>query len=265
VHAFLAATAGALVITSTASAAFLGISWELVDPVLEGWTGGDDGYDVSALDTYRIYGTFSDDNGSVAAVGHVIPGGSDRHFSLTSSSGSFFNSTADGSSDLPPNPDLFGRPGSRDLQWDTFVTIGAAAERVPTTEVAPLFTEQAMGMIGNFMLEDTGWFVAGLPPQGNTVDNRVLIAQLTVAEGVGIIGDNWCVRGREEQGNVGSAFQTIESFRIPPIPAPGVVALLAVGGLVGSRRHRSEPDHGRRARRAGRRSRDPDASPTRVG
>ena len=227
----LSGLTGAFVVASAASAAFTGISWSEVDSAALGWDAA--GYDPAALDTYRVYAAFDDNLGLVTGVGDIQD---EIDFSLTSTDGAFWNSTNAGAGDLPPNPGFF--PVFADLQWDTFVTIGAAAEETPVTNAAPGFSSQAMGLAGDFILDDTGWFASGFPEQGNAVDGKVLIAQITVAAGVGVDGRNWRVSGLAEQGNGESAYDMFADFSIPAIPAPGVLALLGVAGLVSTRRRR---------------------------
>jgi len=227
----LSGLAGAFAVAGVASAAFTGITWEKVDSAGLGWDLK--GYDEAALDSYRIYASFDDNLGLVTGVGDIQD---EIDFSLSSTDGSFFNGTSALAGDFPNNPALWNTAGFEDGQWDTFVTIGATGEAAPVTGGAPGFGEQAMGMVGDFTLDDTGWFVSGFPVQGDAADGRVLIAQVTVAEGVGVNGDNWRVSGLAESGNSDSAYDMFDSFEIPPIPAPGVLALLGIAGLVSSRR-----------------------------
>lgn len=229
----LSGLTGAFVVASAASAAFTGITWSEVDSAALGWDAA--GYDPAALDTYRVYAAFDDNLGLVTGVGDIQD---DVDFSLTSTDGAFWNATSALAGDFPNNPALWETPGFEDGQWDTFMTIGAAGEPTPVTSAAPGFTSQAMGLAGDFILDDTGWFVSGFPEQGNAVDGKVLIAQITVAAGVGVDGRNWRVSGLAEQGNGESAYDIFADFSIPAIPAPGVLALLGVAGLVSTRRRR---------------------------
>ena len=223
----LAGVAGAMFVAGSAPAAYTGLVVESY--IGAGWEMA--GYDASALDTYRVYATFDDALGVITAVGD-----SSGLFELTSRDGSFFNSTNPGAGDLPSNPGFW--PTFADLQWDTFVTVGAEGELVPTTGGAPGFTTQAAGLTGDTFLNNTGWFVSGFPAQGDAVNGRVLVAQLTVNEGIGVDGRNWRVSGLTESGNSNSSFDILSDFSAPTIPAPGAVALLGLVGLVSRRRRR---------------------------
>jgi hypothetical protein len=239
----LAGAAGAFVISGMASAAYvgmggpddlnMGLTAELVDPVAEGWDLL--GYDAGALDTYRVYANFDENGGAITAIGAA-----DLVFELGSRDGAFVNSAF--GSDFAPNPLFTG--AFPDLLWDTFATIGetvaTGAGGVPLTTASPGFNDgpggaQAFGMVGNFTMLNSGWFVAGFPDVGNAVNGQVLVAQLTVADGVGVFGTNWRVSGIDETG---ASFDIISNFDSQFIPAPGAIALLGLAGLVSGRRRR---------------------------
>jgi hypothetical protein len=159
-------------ITCPGAPNFTGLVAELVDPVAEGWDVL--GYDASALDTYRIYATFMDDNALVTAVGDAV-----GLFELRSSDGSFFNAAV-GSDFAPVSVFVDEFP---DTLWDTFVTIG-----------------------------------------GDAVDGRVLVAQLTVNEGVEVTGLNWRVSGVDL--NESTFFDILACF---PLPCSGFPATAGGG------------------------------------
>ena len=210
----------------SASAAFTGLTAELY--LGDTWIA--DGYDTTALDTYRVYATFDNDNASVLTVGDV--GGDGLSFSISSSDGAFFNDPL--GNDFAPNPLLFGTSPS--LQWDTYMTIGEAVGSGPggiaMTTGAPGFDVQAAGLTGNRLLDDTGVFSLDLA-QGNASGGRVLVGQFTVAEGVNVTGINWMIGGIADflPYEVAAAFSTA-------IPAPGAVALLGLAGVIGRHRRR---------------------------
>lgn len=205
---------GVLVAAATAphsSAAFVGVTVELVDAQAEGWTS--QGYDDNALDTYRIYATF-DGPSLVASVGDAEVGPS---FRLESGNGTFVNAPAFDSM-LPPDPALVA--GSPSLAWDTFVTIGALAEPTPVTKLTAGFAAQAQGIEGDFFLNDEAWFVEGTPDQAMTdVLDRVLVAQVTVDEGIAIIGTNWSVFGITDGVTFVRTVDRFSSTMLPPCPA----------------------------------------------
>jgi hypothetical protein len=226
----LASLAGSFMVAGSASAAFMGLTTELVGGTeLEGWV--DDGYDASMLDTYRVYAQFDQAGVDVTAVGDAANDG--ITFSTTSTDGAFFNSSF--GSDFAPNPSFIGV--APDLQWDTFVTIGEnpamGAGGVPVTGAAPGFSEQAAGLVGDFTLDDTGYFVAAFPDfAASDEEGLVLIAQFTVAEGVHVEGLNWRVSSVTD-GVLADDFGDFNT-----IPAPGALALLGLAGIASRRRRR---------------------------
>ena len=168
----------------------LGLTAELVDPVAEGWDVA--GYDASALDTFRVYAVFDQ---AVSVVGLGDSSDDSILFDLTLSNGQFYN---DGmGSDLPPNSSFTGTFPS--MLWDTFVTIGEPTGLgpggVPVTSISPDFGTQAAGLVGSFSLVGDGWYVAGFPAQGDSVADRVLVAQFTVDQGEQVSGTNWRISG----------------------------------------------------------------------
>lgn len=241
----LAGATGALLVSGMASAAFTGLSAVAVDSAAEGW----DSLGYAGLTTYRIYANF-DGLGQITAVGAA-----DLPFEMGSRDGSFVNSAF--GSDFAPNPLFTGV--APDTLWDTFVTIGETVASgpggVPVTAGSPGFNdgdngEQALGLVGDFTMFNAGWFVSGFPAIGDSAPytgldptletddvvngNGVLVAQLTVAEGIGVFGLNWRVSGLDENGD---EFVIISGFD-SQIPAPGALALLGLAGFVSGRRRR---------------------------
>ena len=220
----LAAAAGSMIAAGSASAAFTGLD-------AESFVGADwvaNGYDESALDTYRVYATFDTPISSVLAVGDNADDGIE--FSLRSSNGAFVNDAA--GSDFAPNPTFL--PFAPAVRWDTYITIGEAMGMGPggvaMTFGTPGFASQAAGLTGDFTLDNAGFFQT-MMPLGEAVNGRVLVAQITVTEGATVTGENWVITGLD----VGFPFEALGSFTTA-IPAPGALALLGLAGLVGRRR-----------------------------
>jgi hypothetical protein len=119
-----------------------------------------------------------------------------------------------------------------DLAYDTFVTMNkeSTLDAGPPTALEPGSAFSATGFTG-------GWFTDGDAPQ-TTGQLSYLIAQLSVEDYSptafmdGTLTVAWKTSG-------GSAIFTEDSFFATVVPpAPGTVALLALGGLAGSRRRR---------------------------
>jgi hypothetical protein len=225
----LLAAAPAALLMMPANAALVDIVAELVDPVAEGWDVA--GYDASALDTYRIYAVFDTDV-SLAGVGDA--GEEGTSFTVVSSDGSFFNAAL--GSDFAPNPLFTGT--APDTLWDTFVTIGEVVAGgpggVPITSAAPDFNDgvggaQANGLVGDFTLDDTGWYIAAFPPIADSDENgQILIAQFTVNQGVQIAGTDWRL-SYAVGGEGGEPFDEFGSF-VTPLPPSTLFVDAGAGG-----------------------------------
>ena len=222
----LMAAAGAMFVASAASADFAGVSVEQVsnpDWVANGYAG---------FTTYRVYVNFTSDADMMTSV-FGAPG---LPLSMNSSDGSFYNSSGPG---LASNfaPDDFTAPPFNlwDNQWDTYVSLDATMASGNVTSYAP--SGAAIGadtsdLAGNFTLTNHSWFVtpddqdsSGQGIAGS--DMRVMIAQLTVAEGEDVFGTiNIALRDGTQ----------LTGLEFTSIPAPGALALLGLAGLASRRR-----------------------------
>ena len=215
---FALITSGTLVLTAPASAAFLGLVFEVY--IGDGWI--ENGYNTSALVTYRLYADFDyeGDDGVLSAFGiRDVP------MSANSTDGLFHNSPVGLDSLTAPEDLRF--LGIWENQWDTYVTIGTDTAEGDATGLSPGFAAETNGLASDWVTENAGWFVTpddgqsrGLPP--------LQLAQFTVAAGQEVFGTiNLLLR---EGGQV-------EGLRFGA-PAPGTLAVLILAQIVGSRRRR---------------------------
>jgi len=220
-RSFGLAAAAAAATTTAAQANFVDIVVVPVDPVAEGWTSN--GYDAGALDTYRIYAQFDDDTVDLYAIGDVANDA--RQFIVTTSDGEFVNDPLGG--DFAPN--AFFIPTFPEIAWDTYLTIGEVVGSGPggiaITGPAPTFTTQAGGLAGDFILDDTGFFIVGFPPIGNPINGLVIIAQFTVNEGVSIQATDWRLTYLDTFGEITDVFVDFEAA--PPLGPPSFLGLTA--------------------------------------
>jgi hypothetical protein len=110
-----------------------------------------------------------------------------------------------------------------DLQWDTYVTFGVTADSDAT--LAPNFEPQANGLVGDFTLDDSGWVTQPIMA-GET--GRVLIAQLTVGDGISIDGSDWMICW-STPGIFGELVWEAADFSVPGVPGPPTAGLFLLG------------------------------------
>lgn len=202
---------------TAANAAFVGLTADnYVGPgwVANGFTG---------LEAWRIYADFnSPDDFLVSVFGSPL-----NPMTVTQQNGTFFNSVVANSltAPMPLTPAIWSN------QWDTYVTIGLDTAVGDATSTSPGFEAQVGGLAGNFTADNAAWYVTPADPQGdagNYPGNDVMIAQFTFATG------EWA-EGFVSLQFEGGGQALDESFYAP---APGVLALLGLAGLAGTRRRR---------------------------
>jgi hypothetical protein len=202
---------------TAANAAFVGLTFE--NYVGAGWAANG----FSGLTAWRIYADFnSPDDFLVSVFGSPL-----NPMSMSSSDGAFFNSIVANSltAPLPLMPAIWSN------QWDTYVTIGLDTNIGDATGLSPGFAGEVGDLAGNFTASNAAWFITPADPQGdagNYPGNDVMIAQLVVAA-----GEN--ASGTVSLQFEGGAQALDEQFATP---APGVLALLGLAGLAGTRRRR---------------------------
>jgi MYXO-CTERM domain-containing protein len=133
-------------------------------------------------------------------------------------------------------------PLAPDLEWDSYVTIGALySDGTPFGNNAL----QDIGVnwstwdpAGGDLFADNGtYFITPADPQGEEIGGRVLLAQFTTFQGSGT-DDIYFAAGFQGKDDAGATWQSGHSVLIG-VPAPGVVALLGLAGLAGRRRRRA--------------------------
>lgn len=254
----LAGLGGALILSSSADAAFLGL--ELVD--VSAWmstvgptniraaynaAGGPGSYQI-----YRLFAKF--DNTGVAnfdnrvnaisgLVGNTwsfnLIGGSVRNYTTSSSSVvSHFN--------LPAGSATAGQNAA--IGWDTWFTLGTQfGANTHSYSPGAHVGSQLNNFQGNYSANDAALFITPDDTQG-----RAIALNSTTANGLGgsgfgvLIGQIVVSTGSLFSGtlnlNVGGnalAPTDVLGLTYTNVPAPGALALLGLAGLVGGRRRRS--------------------------
>lgn len=214
---------GALLLTQSAPAAFVGLEVEA--------KANDFGLFVC-----NVYAVFDNPNDVMVAVAGTPLAALD----VSVIGGTFYQHPFGG--DTAPSLALIGLFPS--LAYDTFVTIGKKTDADDQTSLTPGWPGFGASQLPTDPVDaaNIGWFITPDQQQGvPDIDGRVLIGQFSSAdvdlavEGNGIAG-SFLVQAVSD-GDQG--FQATASFfHGTPVPGPGALALLGLAGVVGRRRRR---------------------------
>ena len=220
-------TVATLALTNLASADYIGMSAELVGTNL---------LQDSSVSNYtiRVYAEVEQGDRIDGVFG--VP---DQPMFLEPGNGtSFYQDFYGGPTSKSINPNFFDLVP--DLQWDSFVTIGAldqSGDPFGSNTMADVGIDWETFEAGQDMQADDGiWFVTPDDPQGESINSRVLIAQLTILSPNGRfelprIGANFI--GHDAEFNSWQAWGELYW-----IPAPATIGLLPMVMLSGRRRRR---------------------------
>jgi len=197
-------------------------------------------YDIHGMDliagtyTVRVYAELDSGNRLDAVYGNSASNMTLEYLDGASS----YQDALGGATSQSINEAFF--PLAPDLEWDSYVTIGALYSN------GSPFGNNALQDIGiNWSTWDPGpgdlfadngtFFITPVDPQGEEMGGRVLIAQFTTFAGTGMYDTYFSAgfQGKDENGD------TWQSQHEVWIPAPGAVALLGLAGLAGRRRRRA--------------------------
>jgi hypothetical protein len=243
-----AGVGGVLVLPSAADAAYVGLANVLHTQAMVG-----QGTGAPVLrNVYRVYALFSDSNDYLTSVA-----GSPTLGNMTIQSGGGW-SGGPGGPFINPLGGGATSPGSSyvgsQVEWDTFVTIGLASWGDPNgpafqlqddTGLSPGFA--GLPNSGFYSSNNAGWFTPGTVEQGRAGNGislhgywGVLIMQLTVNAGNGVSGTVAIGGVNNNPLAGGTTFQTSADQTFATPPAPGVLAVFGLAGVLGlGRRRRS--------------------------
>lgn len=221
-----ALTAGAVTgmfLAGTASAAFVGLfadSYSVTDP--------SNGVSYAVID---LYAQFDNTTGTVVSVFNA---------NIGISNGTQFHHKDQLTADDEPgawSPNFTGS-ATNNRPYDSFVLIGGTTGATNTTALDPNFSPAFGGTIP----ANAGWFNSNPPNLQGRVNSTTLRTWLGrfVSEGITSsrnLDVTLTVAWNDGLGTPGG--QDLRTGSFAYVPAPGAVALLALGGLVGGRRRRS--------------------------
>lgn len=210
-------------IAGTASAAFVGLfadSYSVTDP--------SNGVSYAVID---LYAQFDNTTGTVVSVFNA---------NIGISNGTGFHHKDNFTADDEPGAWSPTQVGSSTVNrpYDSFVLIGGNPTGTNTTSLDPNFNP----VFGPTVPANAGWFNSNPPNLQGRVNSTTLRTWLGrfVSEGVTTsrnLNVTMTVSWNDGVGTPGG--QDLRSGSFAYVPAPGAVALLALGGLVGGRRRRN--------------------------
>jgi hypothetical protein len=238
------ASLACLALASTASASFVGF-FTTVTQVTSG---------ILVLDQVRVVARFNGPTDTVLNVfnfnyqGSATPG-IDPYGAFYHKDNSSYNGGILSKQYGTWSPTLTGSP-TLNRPFDSYLVIGGAATATNTTNADPSWNSGGSGahaggasgwnradLLNNGTM---GWFNSSPPNlqgrvgvSGNTATD-VLLGQFVIDRG--IFAGNWALTIGYNDGVAGSAVQFATSTFGIGVPAPGVLALLGVAGMVARRR-----------------------------
>ena len=215
----LAGVAGSFIMTGSATAGLTGVSFAVVDLGAVGGT------------TYRFYADFDDPTDQLLAVS----GNQNVAGFLMTTTTVLMN---DGGPFAGTKNEDFVFLGAA---WDSWVTIGASTFGTNDTDYSPGFLGSdgvSAVIVGSTLsqADNGGWFDSN--PSTAENGGTVLIAQFTVMDESDGTRGEINMTGTIDYNPAGNPPASSEFFTIRT-PAPGVLALLGIAGLAGTRRRRA--------------------------
>ena len=223
----LAGAAG-LMVAGSAMAAMTGLSYDIVEQTGDGV--------VAGTYTARVYAEFDGAGDRLDAVFGNSSYGLQLEY-LNGASG--YQNSLGGPTSTSINQAFF--PLAPSMEWDSYFTIGALYSSDNSLQDIGIDWSnwEAGGNLPASGVVDNGtFFITPADAQGEAVNGRVLVAQLTIFADLDGVADAYFVAGFQGSSG-GDTFQEQHSIFIDAIPAPGAIALLGLAGLAGRRRRRA--------------------------
>jgi hypothetical protein len=218
-----------LLVAGTAMAGMNGLSYDVVEQTGDGAQAG--------TYTVRVYAELDADSRLDAVFGNSNFG---LQIQYMGGASAYQNTTYGAPTSTGINEAFF--PLAPSLEWDSYMTIGrlySADNALQDIGIDWSNWEAGGDLPASGVVDNGTFFITPADAQGEAVDGRVLVAQLTTyATHSDSVPDVYFTAGFQGS-TAGDGWQQQHSIYIDAIPAPGAIALLGLAGLAGRRRRRA--------------------------
>ncbi len=219
-----AGSVGIIAIASTATAGMNGLSYDIHGMNL-----------VDGTYTIRMYANVDAGDRLDAVYGNGTTGFS---ISMLDGASTYQNTTYGAPTRAGINEAFF--PLAPSLEWDSYMTIGElySGSNNALQDIGIDWSNWEGGgdLPASGVVDNGTWFITPVDVQGEAVNGRVLVGQLTTYAAYDGTPDVYFTAGF--QGSTGGVTWQAQHEIYIDVPAPGAIALLGLAGLAGRRRRR---------------------------
>ncbi len=216
-----------LLVAGTAMAGMNGLSYDLIEQTGDGAQAG--------TYTVRVYAELDADSRLDAVFGNSNYG---MQIQYLNGASPYQNTTYGAPTSAGINEAFF--PLAPSLEWDSYMTIGElySGSNNALQDIGIDWSNWEGGgdLPASGVVDNGTWFITPVDVQGEAVNGRVLVGQLTTYAAYDGTPDAYFTAGF--QGSTGGVTWQAQHEIYIDFPAPGAIALLGLAGLAGRRRRR---------------------------